>query len=227
MQFTEKAGKHSRDGGGMDGLSLAGLPSIIPEKKTLMDGVYSLAYQFLDDDDEPYANTPYTATNKQTGEEFKGMTDKDGWSERFRSDSEDEIEVSLRASVTITSNKVEAMSQTSKGATGPSDPFKVLKISRREFTIHFRQPKNMAGRYGFDYPRDADRYPIERVLGKRKPIPLYKGNISNFKDIYLKGAMHSPLLHKYNYLPAWLAIFPIQLIVFIKVAHLCIKMEYN
>ena len=95
MQFTEKAGKHSRDGGGMDGLSLAGLPSIIPEKKTLMDGVYSLAYQFLDDDDEPYANTPYTATNKQTGEEFKGMTDKDGWSERFRSDSEDEIEVHL------------------------------------------------------------------------------------------------------------------------------------
>ena len=100
------------------------------------------------------------------------------------------------------------MSQTSKGATGPSDPFKVLKISRREFTVHFRQPKNMAGRYGFDYPRDADRYPIERVLGKRKPIPLFKGNISNFKDIYLKGAMHSPLLHKYNYLPAWLAIFP-------------------
>ncbi|NRD71638.1 DUF2345 domain-containing protein [Psychrobacter okhotskensis] len=72
-QFTEKAGKHSRAGGGRDGLSLAGLPNIIPDKKTLMDGVYNLAYQFVDDDEEPYANTPYTAINKVTGEEFKGM----------------------------------------------------------------------------------------------------------------------------------------------------------
>ncbi|SLJ84069.1 hypothetical protein [Psychrobacter sp. DAB_AL43B] len=72
-----------------------GLPNIIPDKKTLMDGVYNLAYQFLDDDDEPYANTSYVAVNKQTGEEFKGVTDKDGWSERFHSDSEDEIEIHL------------------------------------------------------------------------------------------------------------------------------------
>ena len=32
------------------------------------------------------------------------------------------------------------------------------------FTVHFRQPKDMAGRYGFDYPRDADRYPIEEIF---------------------------------------------------------------
>ncbi|MDN3454744.1 hypothetical protein, partial [Psychrobacter sp. APC 3350] len=95
MQFTEKAGKHSRDSGGMDGLSLAGLPSIIPEKKTLMDGVYNLAYQFINDEKEPYANIPYTAINKRTGEEFNGVTDKDGWSERFYSNNEDEIEVHL------------------------------------------------------------------------------------------------------------------------------------
>ncbi|MGO2340994.1 MAG: DUF2345 domain-containing protein, partial [Psychrobacter sp.] len=95
MQFTEKAGKHSRDGGGMDGLSLAGLPSIIPEKKTLMDGVYNLAYQFINDEKEPYANTHYTAINKRTGEEFNGVTDKDGWSERFHSDNKDEIEIHL------------------------------------------------------------------------------------------------------------------------------------
>ena len=95
-QFTEKAGKHSRAGGGRDGLSLAGLPNIIPDKKTLMDGVYNLAYQFVDDDEEPYANTPYTAINKVTGEEFKGNTDKDGWSERFQSNSEDDIEVVLK-----------------------------------------------------------------------------------------------------------------------------------
>lgn len=106
------------------------------------------------------------------------------------------------------------MSQKSNGATGPSDPFKVLKISRREFTVHFRQPKNMAGRYGFDYPLDADRYPISLIdqdyNGNRIQAfqKLFIGNIANFKDIYLKGAMHSPLLHKYNYLPAWLAVFP-------------------
>ncbi|MBE0444519.1 DUF2345 domain-containing protein [Psychrobacter sp. FME5] len=94
-QFTEKAGKHSKAGGGTDGMGLAGLPSIIPDKKTLMDGVYSLAYQFLDDDDVPYANILYTAVNTKTGEEFKGVTNEDGWSERFHSNSEDEIEVHL------------------------------------------------------------------------------------------------------------------------------------
>ncbi|MBE0444518.1 hypothetical protein [Psychrobacter sp. FME5] len=104
------------------------------------------------------------------------------------------------------------MSKNSNGTTGPSDPFKVLRISRREFTVHFRQPNDMAGRYGFDYPRDADRYPIEEVTepttGKRTHKALFIGNISNFKDIYLKDAMYSPSLHKYNYLPAWLVIFP-------------------
>ena len=94
-QFTEKAGKHSKAGGGVDGLSLAGLPSLIPYAKTLMDGVYNLAYQFLDDDDVPYTNTSYTAVNKKTGEKFKGVTDKDGWTERFHSDSEEEIDVHL------------------------------------------------------------------------------------------------------------------------------------
>ena len=94
-QFTEKGGKHSKAGGAMDGLGLAGLPNIIPDKKTLMDGFYNLAYQFLDDDDEPYANTPYTGVNKRTGEEFKGVTNEDGWSERFHSDSKDEIEIHL------------------------------------------------------------------------------------------------------------------------------------
>ncbi|PYE40258.1 hypothetical protein [Psychrobacter fozii] len=104
------------------------------------------------------------------------------------------------------------MSKKSNGTTGPSDPFAVVRISRREFTVHFRQPKDMAGRYGFDYPRDTDRYPMEEVTepttGRRTRKALFKGNISNFNDIYLKDAMYSPLLHKYNYLPAWLAIFP-------------------
>ena len=40
-------------------------------------------------------NTPYTAINKVTGEEFKGNTDKDGWSERFQSDNKDDIDIHL------------------------------------------------------------------------------------------------------------------------------------
>lgn len=82
------------------------------------------------------------------------------------------------------------------------------------FTVHFRQPKNMAGRYGFDYPRDADRYPIERVVEelKGKKVAnrkiLYKGNITNFNNIYLQGATLSHQLKSKDYLPAWLAIFP-------------------
>ncbi|MGP5203027.1 DUF2345 domain-containing protein [Psychrobacter aquimaris] len=93
--FTEKGGKHNKAGGGMDGLSLGILPNIIPDKKTLMDGVYNLAYQFLDDDDEPYANTPYVAVNKETGEEFRGITDAEGNTETFYSSDPDELKVHL------------------------------------------------------------------------------------------------------------------------------------
>jgi len=94
-QFTEKAGKHSRAGGGVDGLGLAGLPSIIPEKKTLMDGVYNLAYQFIFARNMPYANVAYTAKNITTGETTQGITDKNGWTEQFYTDTENEIEVHL------------------------------------------------------------------------------------------------------------------------------------
>ena len=82
------------------------------------------------------------------------------------------------------------------------------------FTVHFRQPKNMAGRYGFDYPRDADRYPIELIDldAKDKPIKakkkLYIGNIANFNNIYLEGSKYSSLLKSKDYLPAWLVMFP-------------------
>ncbi|MGM8886899.1 DUF2345 domain-containing protein [Psychrobacter sp. 1U2] len=94
-EVVEKGGKHGKAGGGMDGLRLGVLPSLIPYAKTLMDGVYNLAYQFVDDDEVPYANTPYTAVNKTTGENFKGTTDENGWSARFHSDNEDEIDVRL------------------------------------------------------------------------------------------------------------------------------------
>ena len=45
-QFTEKGGKHSKAGGGRDGMGLAGLPSLVPHKKTMMEGGYSMASQF-------------------------------------------------------------------------------------------------------------------------------------------------------------------------------------
>lgn len=82
------------------------------------------------------------------------------------------------------------------------------------FTVHFRQPKDMAGRYGFDYPRDADRYPIEeifedvsgnKIIDNRK---LFIGNITNFNNIYLKGSKLSHKLKSKGYLPAWLVLFP-------------------
>lgn len=82
------------------------------------------------------------------------------------------------------------------------------------FTVHFRQPKDMAGRYGFDYPRDADRYPIEEIFEDasgnkfRDNRKLYIGNIANFNNIYLQGATFSPKLKSKDYLPAWLVIFP-------------------
>ena len=82
------------------------------------------------------------------------------------------------------------------------------------FTVHFRQPENMAGRYGFDYPRDADRYPIEQVSKKVKSKvtvtkeKLYIGSITNFNNIYLQGATLSSKLKSKDYLPAWLVMFP-------------------
>lgn len=106
------------------------------------------------------------------------------------------------------------MSQTSNGVMGTRDPFKLVRISRPNFTVHFRQPKDMAGRYGFDYPRDADRYPIERIEldSKGNKIQtqrrLYIGDIGDFKNIYLQDAQNSHHLKNHDYLPAWLAMFP-------------------
>ena len=56
---------------------------------------YNTAFQFVADDDTSYANFNYTATNKQSGQTYQGVTDADGWTERFYSDNDDEIEVKL------------------------------------------------------------------------------------------------------------------------------------
>ena len=89
-QFTEKAGKHSRAGGGRDGLGLAGLPSLIA------GAMFKAQFKFADDDDIPYANTSYIAINENTKETFEGITDAEGNTETFFSSNSDEIKVHLK-----------------------------------------------------------------------------------------------------------------------------------
>ena len=89
-QFTEKAGKHSKAGGGMDGLGLAGLPSLIA------GAMFKAQFKFADDDDIAYTNTPYIAINENTKETFEGVTDAEGNTETFYSSDPDEIKVHLK-----------------------------------------------------------------------------------------------------------------------------------
>ncbi len=89
-QFTEKAGKHTRAGGGRDGLGLAGLPS-----KKILSTLYSIGYRFTDDEDNPLASVAYEAVNLNTGEKRSGFTDENGLTENFTSNYSEEIEVYL------------------------------------------------------------------------------------------------------------------------------------
>ena len=89
-QFTEKAGKHSKAGGGVDGLSLARLPNLIA------GAMYKAKFRFADDDDAAYGNTPYVAINENTKETFEGMTDDNGNTETFYSSDPDNIKVHLK-----------------------------------------------------------------------------------------------------------------------------------
>lgn len=59
-EVTEKGGKHSKAGGGMDGLGLGVLPSLIA------GAMYKAQFRFADDNDIAYANTPYIAINENT-----------------------------------------------------------------------------------------------------------------------------------------------------------------
>ena len=88
--FTEKGGKHSKAGGAMDGLGLAGLPSLIA------GAMFKAQFRFADDDDIAYANTPYIAINENTKETFEGVTDAEGNTETFYSSNPDEIKTHLK-----------------------------------------------------------------------------------------------------------------------------------
>ena len=90
-EFAEKGGKHSKAGGGMDGLGLLGLPN-----KKILSTLYSIAYRFTDDEDNPLAFVEYQAINLTTGEKTSGRTDEHGVTERFSSNDSEEIEVHLK-----------------------------------------------------------------------------------------------------------------------------------
>ena len=81
--FTEKGGKHSKAGGAMDGLGLAGLPQGC-----------SLRFNFTDDYDIPYADTPYTATYTN-GRVTYGVTDQNGYTSIIYSVDEESVSVHL------------------------------------------------------------------------------------------------------------------------------------
>ena len=82
-----KAGKHSKAGGGNDGLGLAGLPTT--------PTAYRLRFHLKNDDDVPYSYTPYTITNENTNEEFEGITDQDGHTSTYYSSTPDGFNVHL------------------------------------------------------------------------------------------------------------------------------------
>ncbi len=84
-EFTEKGGKHTRAKGGQDGLSLP----LLPETKNT-----SKQMQFTDDDDVPYANTPYTATYTN-GRVIEGITDEKGFTAIFYSTKAQDVRVHL------------------------------------------------------------------------------------------------------------------------------------
>lgn len=90
-----------------------------------------------------------------------------------------------------------------------------VKISAPRYTVHFRPPKDMLGRYGFDYPRDNDIYPLEMIAtaNDRKTFindykSLFIGDINILRNNYLQGANLAATLAQKGYLPAWLCIFP-------------------
>ncbi|MBE0405582.1 MULTISPECIES: hypothetical protein [unclassified Psychrobacter] len=67
-----------------------GLPSLIA------GAMYKAQFRFADDDDIPYANTPYIAINENTKERFEGVTDIEGNTETFFSSNPDEIKAHLK-----------------------------------------------------------------------------------------------------------------------------------
>ncbi|MCU4476646.1 hypothetical protein KTI30_19720, partial [Acinetobacter bereziniae] len=78
----------------------------------------------------------------------------------------------------------------------------------RKFTVHFRHNENdFDGGYGFDWLRNEYINNFKKVDGIHYK-KTFKGNISELLAIYLEGQKTLIRPHGYNYIPAWLAIFP-------------------
>ena len=95
-EVIEKSGKHSKAGGGVDGLSLAGLPSLVPHKKTLMDGVYSLAYQFVDEQREGIKGNEYIIIDENAKLIKSGTTTEIGETQTVHTESSEKLVAFLK-----------------------------------------------------------------------------------------------------------------------------------
>ncbi|MGP9600497.1 DUF2345 domain-containing protein [Psychrobacter sp. AOP42-A1-21] len=90
MQFTEKAGKHSRDSGGMDGNYLSRLPF----DKLMEKEFFDEQIQFLDPMGNPLPDMKYQLTGNNVN--IKSESDIEGKTPRVDSgDKEDELKMQL------------------------------------------------------------------------------------------------------------------------------------
>ena len=78
----------------------------------------------------------------------------------------------------------------------------------RKFTVHFRHnEKDFDGGYGFDWLRNEYVNNLKKVDGISYKN-TFRGNISDLLAIYSEGQKTLIRPYGYNYIPAWLAIFP-------------------
>ncbi len=95
-QFTEKGGKHSKAGGGMDGLKLSILPSKMLETDSSLRIVYDEGFVIFDEDtQQPIQNCHYRIT-KPDGSIEIGITDNKGRTKVIESYSIEELTIEVK-----------------------------------------------------------------------------------------------------------------------------------
>ncbi len=95
-QFTEKGGKHSKAGGGKDGLGLAGLPSKMLETDSNLRIIYDEGFIILDEDtQEPIQDCHYKIT-KPDGSVEIGITDENGRTKIIESYAIEELIIEVK-----------------------------------------------------------------------------------------------------------------------------------
>lgn len=76
-------------------INLLGGENIALENLPKLPKTHSLRFVFKNDDNVPYSHMTYIATNKSTGETFKGTTDEKGYTEYFYTDHPEEFDIHL------------------------------------------------------------------------------------------------------------------------------------